>query len=211
MMNRAIKQATEDIRDIVEMLAGDAVIYTGVVKEVNTEDYTCKVELNTNDEGNVTEGVFINAALEVTEGFILVPAVDSVVWVAELDGGGNMGVIKCSVLSELQVRIGDDLTLRMRGGTIYLNASGYSITISNDGKIELNGNAFGGLVKVSELVTKLNTLEYDLNTLKQIFVAWIVAPGDGGAALKALAASWASDFLISSTDTELKNENVTHG
>ncbi|PQJ09492.1 hypothetical protein CJD36_019830 [Flavipsychrobacter stenotrophus] len=209
-MSQTIKKAAEDMREIVEMLSGGAVIYTGIVKEVNTGDYTCKVVLNENDEDNVTEGVFVNAALEVTSGMILIPAVDSVVWVAELDGGGNMGIVKCSVLDGFEVRIGNAWII-IRDGGVSIKAGDYKITVDTESKVKINGDAFGGLVKVMELVTKLNNLEYDLNTLKQIFVAWIVAPGDGGAALKTLAASWASDFLTSSTDTELKSENTTHG
>ena len=208
-MGKAIQEAIIDLKEIVAKLSSKGGIYTGIVKEINTDNYTCKVELNVNDEGNVTEGVFINAALEVTAGMIQVPELDSVVWVADMEG--DMGVIKCSALNEFVVQVGDNATLRMKEGAISLDASGYTVHMSNGGKVELNGNVFGGLVKVMELVGKLNNLEYDLNTLKQIFIAWVIAPGDGGAALKALAASWAADPLTASTDTELKNENVTHG
>ena len=52
-------------------------------------------------------------------------------------------------------------------------------------EIRLMGGQLGGLVKVEELVKKLNAVEKDLNSLKQVFTTWVTVPQDGGAALKA--------------------------
>jgi hypothetical protein len=70
-----------------------------------------------------------------------------------------------------------------------------------------------GMVKVSELVEKLNTVENDLNTLKNLFATWITVPNDGGAALKTLATittTWATDTLTPTQVNDLENDKIKH-
>lgn len=75
----------------------------------------------------------------------------------------------------------------------------------------LRGSTHGGLVKVSELVDKLNTIEDDLNDLKTVFSTWTPVANDGGAALKAGAATWYASQLIPTQISDLENENCKHG
>jgi len=78
--------------------------------------------------------------------------------------------------------------------------------------IHLRGDQYGGLTKIEDLVTKLNNLESDLNNLKTaIGTTWVPVPNDGGAALKAAAASWAAATLTPTTQSEIENTNVLHG
>ena len=67
-----------------------------------------------------------------------------------------------------------------------------------------------GLVKVSELVSALNTIQQDINTLKTAFSSWVTVPNDGGAALKAIAATWSGQQLTQSTINDLENPKITH-
>jgi hypothetical protein len=78
-------------------------------------------------------------------------------------------------------------------------------------EVYLRGEAEGGLVKVNDLVTKLNNIESDLNTLKTAFSSWVVVPSDGGAALKAITATWSGQQLTQTTVNDLENDNVKHG
>lgn len=75
----------------------------------------------------------------------------------------------------------------------------------------INGDAFGGLVKVGELVSELNDLKQDLNTLKSVLTAWVPITNDGGAALKAASATWAGQTLSPATAQRLENSIVKHG
>ncbi len=77
--------------------------------------------------------------------------------------------------------------------------------------ISLRGGDLGGLVKIAELTEKLNKIEKDINTLKNAFRSWIVLPSDGGAALKASAASWSAQDLEETERLELENLNITQG
>lgn len=76
--------------------------------------------------------------------------------------------------------------------------------------IQYNGGKNEGLVKVVELTAKLNSLENDLNNLKTVFTSWVIAPSDGGAALKTAAATWAGQKLTKTNKTEIQNEKITH-
>jgi hypothetical protein len=72
------------------------------------------------------------------------------------------------------------------------------------------GGDNGGVVKVSDLVDKLNNLENDLNTLKNIMTTWVPVLGDGGTALKSLITTWAADTLTPTTESELENDKFKH-
>jgi hypothetical protein len=78
--------------------------------------------------------------------------------------------------------------------------------------IKIRGDQHNGLVKVAELVDKLNAIEESINDLKQIFsLTWIPTPNDGGAALKAAAASWAATQITETQKLDIENVNVKHG
>ncbi len=91
------------------------------------------------------------------------------------------------------------------------NTTGYVSMVSSVDKVYLAGDEHGGVVIVQDLVTKLNALENDLNTLKQAFTSWVVAPGDGGLALKAISAAWAGTSIANTTVNDLENDKVVHG
>lgn len=78
-------------------------------------------------------------------------------------------------------------------------------------KIILRGGDLGGLVKVLSLVTRLNLLEKDINTLKTAFTTWVPASGDGGAALKAATATWFTQELTETVREDIENETITQG
>jgi hypothetical protein len=79
-------------------------------------------------------------------------------------------------------------------------------------EVWLRGNTNGGVVKVSDLVTKLNNLENDLNSLKTIFsTSWVPVPNDGGAALKTAAATWAGQSFTPTTAANIQSTTVKHG
>jgi len=67
-----------------------------------------------------------------------------------------------------------------------------------------------GVVKVKELVSDLQALQKDLNTLKMVFQAWVPAPSDGGAVLKSAASGWAAQSLGLSNKEKLMNEKIKH-
>lgn len=75
----------------------------------------------------------------------------------------------------------------------------------------INGDAFGGLVRADDVAQALASLQQDINSLKQVFATWVPVTQDGGAALKASAASWFAQPLAVTQSTQLQNPKVSHG
>lgn len=88
----------------------------------------------------------------------------------------------------------------------------FVIMTSDVETMALIGDELGGIVKVIPLTEKLNNIEQDINDLKTIFsTTWIVVPSDGGAALKAAAATWAGIPLVETQQEEIENIKIKHG
>ena len=75
-------------------------------------------------------------------------------------------------------------------------------------EIRIMGGNLGGMVKVEELVKKLNAVEKDLNNLKQVFSTWTPVTQDGGAALRLAAATWYGQQLTETQKSDIENEKV---
>lgn len=73
-----------------------------------------------------------------------------------------------------------------------------------------NGGNLDGMVKINDLVSKLNTIEKDLNNLKTVFSGWTPVSQDGGGALKGAVSAWAGATLTETTKQDLENEKVKH-
>jgi len=86
-----------------------------------------------------------------------------------------------------------------------------NITIDAKTKIQLNDGTLGGLIKIEVLGEKINSLEDDINSLKQAFATWLTVPSDGGAALKTVTAQWTGSRLKKTKVSELENTKITHG
>lgn len=76
--------------------------------------------------------------------------------------------------------------------------------------IIINDGDNGGLIRIEDLVKKLNVLEKDINSLKQVYSGWTPVPQDGGGALKTSLASWSSQKLTETTTADLENDKVKH-
>lgn len=78
--------------------------------------------------------------------------------------------------------------------------------------IVLAGGENEGMIKVVELKDKLNTIETELNKLKNIFKAWKPPTGtpDSGAALKGALATWFGKTLQLTKQKDIENETVKH-
>lgn len=91
---------------------------------------------------------------------------------------------------------------------------GSTIEVTKD-KIILNGGENKGLINISDLVDKLNTLEEDLNNLKTVFSSWVPVASDGGMALKTAltvppGTAWATKRLTKTKESDLEDTKVTH-
>lgn len=118
---------------------------------------------------------------------------------------------------QLMTEVSDGfLLLPLIGSTVIVGISvrnvAFIILFSEVDKIIMRGGDLGGVPITPDLVTRFNNIENDINDLKEIFsTAWTPVPNDGGAALKAAAASWSALTLIPTEDEDIENENITQG
>ncbi len=175
------------IKEAVQHLANthlrdDVHMAAATVTSVNVAERTCACTPISG--GAVTDFANVMLMPEVDDGWLLVPAIDSTViimWSAK-----NVPYIAMTA--------GIDKAL-----LVTLNG------------IQLQDGTLGGLVKLLPLVDKLNKLESDLNTIKNVFSSWTPVPNDGGAALKAAAASWAGNTITETVRGDLENTAITQG
>lgn len=76
--------------------------------------------------------------------------------------------------------------------------------------IVINGGKLGGLINIEQLTQKLNTIEDDINTLKNAISGWIPVAQDGGSALKTSISAWASQTLVKSQRGDYEDETIKH-
>lgn len=181
-MDAIIQKIADEHRALVDRMKRPAT-YSGIVKSVDTGKKTAMVALTHYDDGMAVE-VLLTATKSSAEGLIVYPAVDSDIIVADVDGDGIYTVVRYGKITKIEV------------------ASAIDVLINNGEN--------GGLVKVNELVTKLNNLENDVNNLKTVFSSWTPVPNDGGAALKAVVTSWSGASLTPTMANDLQNNKVKH-
>ena len=158
------------------------------VVSVNESERTCVVSTVQSD----VEIKDVQLMACIDDGMLLITSVDSQVVVVF----SKMNIPYISLYSQL------DKVLYIVGDS--------SIEVTGD-SIKFNDGAFGGLIKIADLVSKLNTIEQDINTLKQVFSGWTPVSNDGGAALKTAAATWYAQTITETQKSDLENTNITHG
>jgi hypothetical protein len=188
MSDRAIREA---VRHLAGTHGKDEVFLVQCeVNSVNEAARTCDV---TTISGRSQYSIDDVALMPIVDdGVLIIPTVGSTVLVIH----NNRNVKFIAQFSEID--------------KIFI-VSGSSTLEIKDGSIKFNDGSFDGLVKIKDLVTKLNNLENDINNLKLAFSSWTVVPTDGGAALKASAASWYGQQLTKTQQSDLENTKVTHG
>lgn len=174
-----------------------------VYKDMRTVDCTPL------DEGAPLLGVNLQANQGSSFGVVSFPRVGSFVVVGFVAEGSAGVVLLTDDVESVEVVVSDKTTravLDEDGARIYVGEE-TSAELTADGVV-LNGGKLGGSVKVEELTTRLNTIEKDINALKNVFSAWVVAPQDGGAALKGAASTWAGQSLTLTKREDYENEKV---
>lgn len=164
-------------------------IYTAKVMAVDETNFTIEVEV---DDSLTIADVRLKATIEDDNGMVVIPAINSYVTIAQLDGGVDFCLLRASTITKALLKIGN---------TTY--------AIDKD-KVVFNGGNNKGLVIVGKAVERYNKIEKDLNTLKQIITAWTPVPSDGGAALKTALSSWVAQTLGETTANDIENDKVQH-
>ena len=201
-----------NIQDAIRQLAQGGRQTASLVCTVDAVDKDPRtVDCTPLDEGAPLLGVNLQANQGSKFGIVAFPRVGSYVVVGFV-ADGSAGVVLLTddvesvevVISESTARIEADeegVHVRMGDDT--------SAELTGEGVI-LNGGSFGGMVKAEQLAQRINAIEKDINTLKNVFSAWVTTPYDGGAALKLAAAAWAGSLLTLTQRSDYENGKVKH-
>lgn len=157
-------------------------------KIISVEGLTCTIDY----DGFVLSDVRLIPTTSVDGNrVLLIPAKKSYVLVMSDSGDlSNLWVARIDTAEKVEI-VCDDI----------------SVEVSKEGVI-LNGGSLGGMVKVRDITTKLNTIELSLNALKAVFASWVVVPSDGGAALKSAIAQWAGQPIVQTKVADIENTKV---
>lgn len=175
---------SKEIKEAIKSIAGvpGMMFVMGRVESVGEE--TCSVKIA---DRIVINDVRLNASADGNADNILIkPTVGSMVLMADLSGGELRSLVVIS-FSALE-----------------------SMTVKFAGDVVINGGENEGLVKVVPLKDRLNAIENDINSLKQVFSLWGPIVYDGGASLKAASASWAAQPLKSTNKEDIENPKIKH-
>lgn len=202
-----------NIKETIRQLAQGGRQSVSLVCTVDAVDKTARtVDCTPLDESAPLLGVNLQANQESTFGVVTFPKVGSYVVVGFVADGAAGVVLLTDEVESVEVVISGD-TARIsadKDGVRVLMGDDTSAELTKEG-ITLNGGGFGGMVKVEELTERINTIENDINELKNIFSAWVAVPQDGGAALSALTGNWAGNLLTPTQRGDYENEKVKHG
>ena len=202
-----------NIKETIRQLAQGGRQSVSLVCTVDAVDKTARtVDCTPLDESAPLLGVNLQANQGSTFGVVTFPKVGSYVVVGFVADGAAGVVLLTDEVESVEVVISDD-TARIsadKDGVCVLMGDDTSAELTKEGII-LNGGGFGGVVKVEQLTEHINTIENDINELKNIFSSWVAVPQDGGAALSALVMTWASSLLTPTQRGDYENEKVKHG
>lgn len=139
-----MKNSKVIIEGIREVVGKDIEILQGKVIAVHEDSLTVDIEL---EPDVVRYNVRLRAVVDDDTGLYLLPAMKSYCTIAKIEGGQEHVLIKTSKL--------DKVILKIKEQSIHASADGF---VFNEGKLK-------GLVKIDDLVSKLNALENKVNNL----------------------------------------------
>lgn len=157
------------------------------VESVNEQENTCDVIQISGDAEVSIPNVRLQA--DVSDGILYLPAIDSTVIVVISDYVTPF-VAQYSEIDQILYDVGDS-TIEVR-----------------EGKITLNSGLFGGLIKIVQMVQRMNIIE---NKVNEIIAAYNLHthPVTGGAT--GLPVSLITGTLTPTVRTDIENDKIVHG
>lgn len=178
----------EAFGDRIGDLVARCIVKSVTVIDVDEENNVALVTIFDGDEPLQVPLQFLNVGNAIIK---VVPAKDSTAAIVGLDGNINKPVfVSYTEVEQVYVQVGES-----------------SVQITSDA-ITFNGGENKGLVLAENLCDRLNTIEDDINSLKQAFSSWSPVAQDGGASLYKLTTTWAGQTLQKTAVGDIENEKI---
>lgn len=166
----------------------------GKAANINVQDGTMDVQL---DGELYIHNVKLKATTNATDkGIVVVPKDGTMVTAV------NIGLVNADwhLLHTEEV---ESVLMRTDSGSKY--------ELKNDGTLELNGSKYGSLIKIQELVNKLNAMEQAHNNLVQTFNAHVHTGGYQNANTGTSVAQSTASINPLTQVSDIENNMVKHG
>jgi hypothetical protein len=161
-------------------------VMSGYVKAVHEDKATMDIVLNIS--GQVLEGVMLHGLPDSLKGIVIIPEQDSDVVICSVDGSGEYMLLKCDKVKKVMWDISTEINVKCD-------------------KIIFNGGDNGGVPIVNNISDKLNHLEQDLNSIKQVFSAWTPVYESS---LKSSLSTWYGQQIQQTESSDLENNKILH-
>lgn len=198
-----------NIRDAVRELARSGQETVAKICKVDRVYENRTIDCTPIDEGAPLLGVNLQANQGSDFGVVVIPKEGSYVVVGFVAEGSAGVVLLTDDIERVEAVIEKDTARAV------MDKEGVRINVGESISVELtkdcvtfNGGDLGGLVKVEDLTGRINTIEKDINALKNVFSGWTPSPQDGGAALKGAVSPWAGQTLTLTQRGDYENEKV---
>jgi len=186
MRDRAIKTA---IQKMAGTFKDDTVqLFIGTVESVDEDKAICSVKIQ-NDV--ILPNVSLQAS--ICDGILISPVKDSTVSVLTSKYNTPL-IIQYSDIDKFELTV---------------NYS--SFLVKNDGSFQFNDGSFDGLVKVGELVKKINALENLLNGFITIYNTHTHTASSGGGATTVPSATETQKINPITQQSDIENDLIKHG
>ncbi len=160
------------------------------VLEVNEDERSCRCAYGAVELDDVRLNSII---IDKPTGLVLIPKVGSIVLLGKVGLSNERYIAQYSQVDKL----------------IYKGEKVQLMIDDQNGEIIFNENRLESFICDSnKLQERLNTIEKDVNSAKEVFKNWVPAPQDGGGALKSAISSWAGQGLQETSVDDIKDELI---
>ncbi len=184
--------AEENIRRVVRKMVEDMIPLTIQWAKVDSvdEDNGLMTAIGLED-GLPFEDVLLSIS---SSGLTIIPEKDSKVLIGMVENSDMNAML---LMSE-----------QIKSCLITTLENGFKLHLKDDGTMSMNGDTLGGLIKIDDLVSKLNNLENSVNQLKTEFNVHTHSSSSGPTGLPITASTV---NLNPTAKSELENTKIKHG
>jgi hypothetical protein len=148
------RQIGENIKKIAA--AGSSKLLPGKVTAVDSGKLTCTVISFSEVTDTELQGVRLNTIESNLMGVVLYPAVNSIVWVTEVGEAGSYGIVRCSEVTKIELKLGD-VTGTVENGKVYCKQGAGELTMQ-EGKLQFKNGSGDLKTGVDNLLDHLAAL-----------------------------------------------------
>lgn len=207
MSNRKIIEAIQKMTGT--QLHDNVSLIAATVDSVDEAKRTCSVTSVSSQSPVTIENVQLMASID--DGLLLIPAVDSTVFVLYSTFNKPFVSLFSEVKKVLLVAGDNNASVQVDDNGLLLEIADTKVQIS-DGEIQFNDGSMGGLVKVIELVQKLNNLENLVNDLIAKYNAHThILTLSTGTGTAAPTTTTEPQTLTPTQRSDIENNNITQG